>query len=113
MNNNKPSASKSTIWMLLIIAAVVLGYYFFASNATPAATSLQSTDNATAAVGVRVLNLLNQIQSLKIDTKLFQDTGYSTLVDYSVVIPPVNVGRPNPFAPIPGLSAQSSTGSTR
>ncbi|MDD5165219.1 MAG: hypothetical protein PHG25_01630 [Candidatus Pacebacteria bacterium] len=108
MNNNKPAANKSMIWILIIIAVVGLGYYYFSSNSTPASTSLVGTDSATAAAGVRVLNLLNQVQSLQIDTKLFKDAGFNTLVDYSVVIPPVNVGRPNPFAPIPGFSTQSA-----
>lgn len=97
------------IWILVIIAGVVLAYFYFSSTAAPAdSTSLVGTDSATAVEGVRVLNLLNQVQSLQIDAKLFKDAGFKTLVDYSVVIPPVNVGRPNPFAPLPGFSAQSA-----
>lgn len=113
--NNKPATTKSTVWILIVIAVVGFGYYYFSSNSTPAdSNSLSSTDSTTAAAGVRVLNLLNQVQSLQIDKDLFKDAGFKTLVDYSVTIPPVNVGRPNPFAPVPGLSTtQTGTRGTR
>ena len=51
-------------------------------------------------VRTRVLSLLNQINSLKIDTSIFNSLVYRSLVDYSITIPEQNVGRPNPFAPI-------------
>lgn len=91
---------------MVIIAMVGLAYFYFASNSTPSnSSSIVGTDSATAQAGTRVLNLLNQVQSLKLDTTFFKDPGYNTLVDYSVEIPPVNVGRPNPFAPLPGYTA--------
>ena len=108
MNNNKPSSSKSTISILVIVALAGLGYFWWSGNSTPASSSITSSDSQ-AAVGVQVLNLLNQIQSLSIDTSLFTDPAYKTLVDYSVMIPPVPVGRSNPFAPIPGFSTVSTT----
>ena len=62
-----------------------------------------------AVVGAQVLALLNQMQSLKINTSLFKDPGYNTLIEHPVVIPPVTVGRPNPFAPLPGFAAPAGT----
>jgi len=92
------------IWVLLIIAVVALGY-FYSSSSNTQQTSISSTDSSDAEVGAQVLALLNQIQSLNIDSSIFKDPGFNTLVDYSVEIPPVDVGRPNPFAPLPGYSA--------
>jgi hypothetical protein len=103
--NNKPSSTKSTITILVVIALAGLGYFWWSGNNTPSSSSISGTDASQAAVGVQVLNLLNQIQSLNIDTSLFSDPAFRTLVDYSVTIPPVNVGRPNPFAPIPGFKS--------
>jgi hypothetical protein len=109
--NTKPSSNRSTIAVIVIIALVGLGYfYYYGSTATPS-SSISSTD-VNAAVGDQVLNLLNQIKSLNIDTSLFNDAGYLTLRDYSVPIPTLNVGRPNPFAPIPGYTAPAAGAST-
>lgn len=105
--NSKPSSFKSTIVVLIIMALVLGGYFYWSGNSSSTQSSGTSTLDASsdqAAVGVQVLNLLNQIQSLRIDTSLFTDAGYRTLRDYSVPIPSVDVGRPNPFAPLPGVS---------
>ncbi len=101
------SSSKKTIYSaVVIIGALIVTFYLFSKNSTPSSTDslvqVQNTPDASAA-SARILNLLNQIKSLKIDTTLFSDPAYKTLVDYSVSIPEVNVGRPNPFAPIPGF----------
>ena len=99
---------RSTIIILIIVVIVAAGAYFYFEG-SPASLSgdslLQADSNAQAeAAGAQVLILLNQIQSLSIDTSLFSDPGWNTLVDYTVPIPPENVGRSNPFAPIPGVN---------
>ncbi len=86
--------------MLVVVALVGLGYFYYSGSSTPASTTLIAESDEGAAAAAQVLSLLNQIQVLKIDTAIFSDPGYKTLRDYSVAIPPVNVGRPNPFAPI-------------
>jgi glucose-6-phosphate isomerase len=100
----KSSSYKSLIGIGIIIAAVVVTYIALSKGPAESDSLLQSQATPEAAVvSARILNLLNQIKSLKIDTTLFTDPAYQTLVDYSVQIPPVDVGRPNPFAPIPGV----------
>lgn len=107
MNTNQNS--KKTI--LIIVAIVIVGalaLFYFMGGSTPDDGSLLSSDSTgNKQVGSKVLSLLNQIESLKIDTSIFTSAAYQTLVDYSVTIPPQNVGRPNPFAPLPG--ARSGT----
>ncbi len=108
--NTKPSSNRTTISVLVIIALFGLGYfYFYGSSSTSSSDTLTASNNAL--VGSQVLNLLNQIQSLRIDTSLFTDPGYLTLRDYTVPIPTVSVGRPNPFAPLPGFTT-TTTGTT-
>jgi hypothetical protein len=94
--------NKSTAILLIIL---VLGgfiyFYVTGDNASTSSSLLGSgstvaSDNAAA----EVLALLKQIQSLEIDAKIFEMPVYKTLQDYSVEVPPQNVGRPNPFAPI-------------
>ncbi|MES2216735.1 MAG: hypothetical protein V4481_05595 [Patescibacteria group bacterium] len=97
---------KSTI--LIIIVIVLIGgavFFFFQGNSTPADEGSLSVENnpEVQASAARVLALLNQIKSLKIDPALFTSPEFQTLRDYSVPIPELEVGkRPNPFAPLPG-----------
>ena len=91
------------MWIILIIVAIAAAAYFYFQGTKVPDTSalLQSADNPD--VSAQVFSLLGQIQSLHIDTGLFTDPGYLTLRDYSVAIPSLNVGRVNPFAPLPGV----------
>lgn len=104
---NTPTTSKKNIIIAIVIVSVLIGGYFYFSGGTPSSDTglleINQTSEATV-VAARVLSLLNQIKSLNIDTSIFSDPAYQTLRDYSVVIPPQNVGRANPFAPLSGSS---------
>ena len=101
---NQPSSNKKTLWIGIIIVVVLAGgWYFFSKGSSSPSTSqlIPSTSNdANAAVGANVLNVLNSVSSIKIDVSFFQTTAYQSLVDYSITVPPQAVGRPNPFAPV-------------
>jgi hypothetical protein len=106
---NTHLTDKTWIWVTVIIIVAAVGYFYLSgSSATPNGALLSSSGPDSAVVGAQDLALLQQIQSLKIDTSIFSDPGYRTLRDYSVAIPSVNVGRPNPFAPLPGFSSSAS-----
>jgi hypothetical protein len=108
---NTQSSNKTWIWIAIIVIVTVIGYFYFYGASAPAASPLvQSSSADSEAVGSQVLTLLNQIQSLNIDTSIFSDPGFLTLRDYSVAIPPENVGRANPFAPLPGFSSGAPAG---
>lgn len=100
----KPSSSKNTIYIAIIVIALgTLAYFYFRGNPTDTNPTLQetSTNNADQAfVGSNVLTLLNQINSLKIDTSLFNSQVYKSLVDHTVIVRSQNVGRANPFVPL-------------
>lgn len=98
--------SQKTI-IVAIVAVVVLAivYFYFSGDPVPSEGSLQVQSASQAdVVGTRVLNLLSQINSLHIDTSIFKGAVFNSLVDYTVSIPEVPVGRPNPFAPLSGVS---------
>lgn len=100
--------------IIAIVAIVILGggYVYFVNtkdsdNKTldvkkPGLLGESAGGAGSQLIGADVLSLLNRINSLKIDTSIFSSLIYQSLVDFSVEIPPQNVGRPNPFAPIPG-----------
>ncbi len=106
MNTTQQSSSKKTFIIIIVIIAVAALIYFYnlGNSSADSASSLQESGASaeTQAVGSRVLSLLNQISSLKIDSSIFTSASYKSLVDYTIAIPEQNIGRPNPFAPIPG-----------
>ncbi len=116
MNNNKSSSTKSIIIFIAVIVVAGLLFFYFLGNKTPDSNSSIDTEGGsseTQIAGARVLTLLNQVSSLKIDKSLFDSASYRSLVDYTVNIPEQNVGRPNPFAPIGGITNGTSTAKGR
>jgi hypothetical protein len=101
---NQPSSNKRTLIIGIIIVVVLAGgWYFYSKGSSGSSTSqlISSTpNNANAAVGASVLNVLNSVSSIKIDASFFATPAYQSLVDYSITVPPQAVGRPNPFAPV-------------
>lgn len=114
--NNQPqhkSSKMSYLILFLIVAGGLLYYFYSTGSTTPESISMQEESLANQASGIRVLNLLNEINVLKIDNVFFSDQSYRTLRDYTNEIPTLPVGtRSNPFAPVPGLSTTppSTTG---
>ena len=112
-----PQNSSKTIFILtgvVLVAAAI--YYFYYSGAATVTTgdstlSGDSSQTVSSAEGQKVLNLLNEINSLQIDTKFFESPAYQSLVDFSVQIPPVPVGRPNPFSDFGSFVGNSSPAS--
>ncbi len=99
-------SSVTSIIIFVVIALVAIGAYLYMKG-TPDDSSISSlsqadtiTSMAAQSEGSEVLVLLNQISSLRINTDIFNNIVYKTLIDYTVEIPPQNIGRPNPFAPI-------------
>ncbi len=110
---NQQSSSKKTIIVFVIILLLsALGYFY--STGTPSDSSINSLESTlpegsgdTAVVGSRALNLLREVSSLEIDPNFFKGAVYKSLLDYSIDVPPQNVGRANPFVPFPGQSNSS------
>ena len=93
--------------------AFVLIYIFFikpsSNNNTPALVSSGTapvtgntvTSNANPLVAQDFLNLLLNIQSIKLDDSILTDPAFSSLHDSSITLTPDGTeGRPNPFAPL-------------
>lgn len=111
---NTQKSSKKTLFIIIAIVVIAGIAYFYYQGSTPSTSSTltQAPSAADQAIGTRVLDLLNQIRTLRIDTSIFKDPAYATLRDYSVAIPPQDVGRVNPFAPLPGVPSSGSAASS-
>lgn len=108
MNTQKSSKMPYLVVTLITVIAVFI-YFYWSGSKTPESLTLEGINGANMEVGVKVLNLLNEIKSLKIDNSFFKDNSYKTLRDYSVQIPVLPVGRPNPFSLLPGESPKTET----
>ncbi len=94
--------SKKTIYIIVILIILVGGYFYLSGGDEP--VSNNSLLSSSGYGGSADASLLNQLKALQIDTSFFKSPEYVSLVDYSVDITTQNVGRPNPFAPVPGVS---------
>jgi len=101
---------KSTIIVLIIVLLAAGAYFYFTGGTSTEDSALQVQRNPEVEVrAARVLTLLTQIRDLEINPAIFKSVEYQTLRDYTVIIPPQDVGRLNPFAPIPGLQGPAVT----
>ncbi|KND48295.1 MAG: hypothetical protein AB197_00800 [Parcubacteria bacterium C7867-002] len=94
--------NKSTIIIIVVLILAALGYFFMKGGSSVDDSALLQGDVSVMSdnSGAQVLALLNQINAIEIDPSIFSSPVYQTLRDFSVPIPPQNVGRPNPFEPV-------------
>ena len=109
MQPQKQSSSKSSIIIIIVLIVGAAAAYFYYSGVPKDTSSTLESSNTTEsadaqAAGARILSLTNQIGKLKINPKIFTSAVYKTLTDKTVEIPELPVGRPNPFAPLPGTA---------
>ncbi len=113
----KNSSSKNAIIAIVIILVLFIGGYFYLKG-TPNDDAVSSLDivggqgeaDANASIkGSQILLLLSQIKSINIDTSIFNNQMYKSLIDYTVEVPQQNVGKVNPFAEFIGSNVSVST----
>lgn len=98
-------ALKKGLIFLVIIILVVVGYSMFAGD-PKIETSLSSTpavgvDETISADTQVVLALLQSVSNISLDTSIFDRQSYLALEDQNkILLPDLNPGRDNPFAPI-------------
>jgi hypothetical protein len=104
------SSKKTLIIIIIVVVLAVLGYFYFMGGQTPVQsdTLSENVSPELSATSQRVLSLLSQVQSLRIEAELFKSPLFRSFEDHSVPIPSQEVGRQDPFAPIPGVSNPGS-----
>lgn len=94
----------STLKKLLIglgIVVVSSGVYFLYSSQSD--TEVVAYAPVSGDVKIKTEKILNDIQRVDgyiTSVEVFEDPRFTSLIDYSVSIPDVETGRPNPFQPI-------------
>lgn len=96
---------KIIIWVVVVLI-LIAGFIVFRNRGDDGdflTTSGGSEDEIVSGanvIGTEIIEALNQIDALKLDTSIFDDPVFTRLRDKSQPIPPEPVGRDNPFAPL-------------
>lgn len=115
MNSN----IKNIILFALIALLAVASYLFFTrdkgeeANLTstlgesPSGVTLPSTDSS---MNQDFLSVLLSVKSIRLDVSIFSDPVFLGLRDSSILlVPTLDEGRPNPFAPLTGVATPPRT----
>ena len=94
------SNSVPLIIAILVIAAGIYWYFFTGTGNQPPLTVVESGDS----VQTRFQVLTGELGPISFDTSIFSDPRFNALVDLTTPIFPEASGRPDPFAPITGVS---------
>lgn len=112
------TSNAKTIAVVIIIA--VLGFFLYRAYGGSSQTDTLSVEGVTTADGTNVATigadiavLLGQLNSLKIDSEIFESPAYQSLNDFTNEVPPLPQGKKNPFAPFPGAIGSAKTTKTR
>ena len=108
--NNQTSSLKTWIWIGAIIAVAGIGYFYWeGGHISP--SSLAGVSPA-AALSARTSAQSSTLDSIKVNADFFNDATFNSLIDNTVKVPEQSVGRPNPFAPIPGEATSTPPATT-
>ena len=86
----------------LVIAGAAYWYFFTGTGNQPPLTASSSETSAQT----KFQALVSQLQPLTFDTAIFSDPKFTALVDLATPVAPEASGRPDPFAPVPGVTGK-------
>ncbi len=98
--------NSSTILTILATLILAAGAYWYFFTGTGNQQPLTATGSNTNEAQARFQTLIGELQSISFDTTIFSDPRFNALVDLTTPVSPEPTGRPDPFAPIPGISGK-------
>lgn len=96
----KPNTTLILIITLLVAAGAYWYFFMGTGNQPPLSAASVSTSRAQAQFEA----LVGELQPISFDTRIFSDPRFNALVDITTTVSPEPSGRPDPLAPIPGIS---------
>ncbi|MFT5180057.1 MAG: hypothetical protein ACI9GH_000287 [Candidatus Paceibacteria bacterium] len=94
---------KKIIIPVVVVVILFFGYTIFLKEEDGlglVSSSLTSDKSAEDILGAEISGALNNVNSIDLDSGIFESSTYRSLVDRSQEIPKEPVGRINPFAPL-------------
>lgn len=103
------SNTKKIITAVVLVAVVAFAVYFFFFRSAEVEMVLDEFGNPVQAqvVGQDLIDLLHELESVKLDDAIFSSPALQNLVDLSIILTPQPQGRENPFSPLSGSGAVS------
>lgn len=95
------SLVKNLLFLFSLGLIIWFGYIVFYQEEAPGLTEDSQSEARIKQEGF--LAKLKELDRLHIDTTIFGDKDFRSLVDFTVPVIDEEAGRPNPFAPVPGL----------
>lgn len=106
----KNNGNSAVIVIVVLATVALLGWYSLTSTKTNDLETVSTeTNQKLDAASAKFLESLNELNSIVIDTSVFQSPAYSQLKDFSRPIMPEPQGRANPFADIDEDSSFASS----
>ncbi len=87
------SANKGILMVVIIFVLVMVLYKIFLRPDT----ALIPDESLATSIGDDILSLRTELEKVNFDSTLFSTPGYLGLIDLTVSIPNLPVGRTNPF----------------
>jgi hypothetical protein len=83
----------------IIVLGVIAYLFFFQNSGGTGALSTSQSDPRIVAANQEFITLFSELRRIDLDTSIFDDEYYGSLVDFSRPVSVEPVGRDNPFAP--------------
>lgn len=87
-------------YLFLFLTTIVIAGYAFISVQAQGLLAEDSGGSSADIIAQKFINQINILNSVKIETSIFNDASFQSFVDWSRPIPEEEKGRDNPFAPI-------------
>ena len=99
METGSSNSKKIFVAGLLAVLAIFAGYYVF-SQEPEVAPAFDEFGNPieSQVIGKDLIELSQQLETVTLDATTLKKKSFTSLVDYSVLLPSDGTGRPNPFA---------------
>lgn len=88
------------LYISLVVVAVLGWWLYMTYFSGPGTSNTLLETPQVSPLSQDVLTTLSNLTVIRLDPGIFSDPVFTSLTDYGVQIPPENVGRRNPFAPL-------------
>ena len=90
-----------TIIVIIAVIGAAVVWYFYLRPSDEGLVAVTPEGNVAVSSDLKIALVLSKLRNIQLDTAVFSNAVYKSLVDAGIEItPPLDRGRPNPFAPI-------------
>lgn len=94
----------NTIVIIIITLLLAAGAYWYFFTGTGNQPPLSTNNVPVSQAQAKFETLVSELQPISFNTSIFSDPRFNALVDITTTVSPEPSGRPDPLAPIPGVT---------